>query len=402
MSNGGAPLPAVAHANVPPVLHQGVQNEVGGVQARGQQGKLSNDEFPSWAVPEDATQQSDGIDADPDALELDTHDAELGGEPELDYATEYQKLKTLADSEDLPDEWLDSKFITVKYDGKSERISLRTAQQRSMLERDYSFKTGQAAGAVRQAQQLQQNMQNFLGDLDDPRMCIQAMTQMGKLGKMPEGDDINSGTGLLGAAAILADQMFNEMQMRRTNPEAYKRLMAEKQLGAQAWQKEMENRRLRAQLQQMQQQPQQQQATEVETRTHHQLQQIVPLAFKRTGLEQLMFVTDGRGNFTTDAKGDRVQNKFVAGVFEQKYAEMMPMLNGGPLTTEFMEIVSRATRQEVEAIVAATPQPGNGAPPSSAGIAARGQAQRQPGQQPQMKGPVRMRVSEMGSKLRGQ
>jgi hypothetical protein len=376
---------------VPPVIHQGQTTVVDdGSQGQG-------NEAPPWMRPdsslpgktENRQLTGEGVD-DPlgdgqDPMEgegqEDQIEAQQGGE--VDYAAEYQKLKELVDSDDLPEDWLDKKWVTKKVHGKPVRMTVAEAMSGHMTDREFSHRNAQLVQQQRLAQNIQQGARQFLSELEQPQSLIQAFRNMGKLGRAPDAHDINSGTGLMGAVAILADQMYQELSLKQSNPQAYALAMQKREAEEQRWAAQQQLQQMRAQLEQ--QQAQQQPApSEQEQGWMRQLSQMVPIALKRTGL---------------------TMNPTVEQIFNAHYENLLPTLEG-ELTTEFVTRVARATKETVDEMSKGLPQAQRapGQPPAGQGMARGGAAPKPVNGAAQVRGPngqVRMRTSDMGKALRG-
>lgn len=343
-------------------------------------GKTENRQVLEQPGPDDPLGEGDPLEGDPGENELETQQSQ-----ELDYAQEYQKLKELVDSDDLPEEWLERKWVTKKINGKPTRMTVAESLEGHMTAREFSHRNGQLVQQQRLAQNIQQGARKFLSELEQPQTLIQAFRNMGKLGRAPDPHDINTGTGLMGAVAILADQMYQELSLKQSNPQAYALAMQKREAEERAWATQTELQRMRAQF--AQQQAQQPQQADEQTQVYmNQLRQMTAIAFRRVGLPAQPSPT-------------------VERMFNAHYENLLSA-HEGELTTEFIARVAKATKDEYdEAVRAAPPAPrAPGQPPAAQGIARGGPP---PAARPgatQVRGPngqVRMRVSDMNKSLRG-
>ena len=326
----------------------------------------------------------------PDDGGQESHEAELVSEG--DYAAIKAAWDEFTSSDDLPEKYLGTKWVTATVQGKPERITLKEAVDGYQTQRDYSIKLGKVAERERACDARDAGMNRMIADLHNPQTFPQVMRVLGTYGRLHDRDQKGhpiqgTGSGYLGSADLLGDELYEELTLRQKNPEAYARLQRERQSEARAWQIAQENQQLKAQLQQAQQQKPEE-LDETGKQAAHQMQQMIPLAYKAAGIDAAkaadqLFALDWEAN--------------AEKIFELHYANLLPTLEG-PLTTAFVTMVVQATKQTVQQRAASVgkPVPNPNQPPINQGLTGAPTRQGQPGSNG---APKRAKVSDMSRLL---
>lgn len=303
--------------------------------------------------------------ADLAALESvdDSHDAEV-----MDPA-EYERIRAMFDAPELAEPLLDKIVTATLPDGKPWPITVRSAIKGFLREEDYSRKNAALTQRENALEQSRQGLMNLLTQMDDPRTFPDVMRRMGKYGRLHERDAggrciPGTGAGYLGASDLLGDQLYVELMLKQKNPEAYARLLGERQAAQEAWQLREQNNQLQAQLAQSQARqvppPDQEQA-----RTIHQLEQLMPRALQVAGLAQLMAANEA---FALEWKVN--SDKLFSLHWQNLQTTLSPeQLESGP-PMDFVQSVVNATVQSCQRRAAAIgrPVPNPNMPPPSQGL----------------------------------
>lgn len=368
-----------------PVLHQGVVAEVGdvggnpGVPAHMDFGTdgFEDDAGPGLGLAEDPPSgKKDPSLGEDDQQQPDDVDPLADTQPG---SAEYQALKAKWEQDDLHPE-LSEKWTDVTLpDGGKLRVQVKDLQGGFLRNVDYSNKLAQVSQLKNEVMGVRAGQERFVQHVSggDPNLMLQA------LGALPGAMQTFEK-----AAELFAVRKFEELELRRTNPQAYALLQREQQAMQRADQAERLAQQREWALQQAQQQAQP--APDQSTmQTAHQLQQMVPLAMQRLGIDKMQAEPTFKADWTANAEK----------IFELHFQNMLPS-HQGPLTTEFVMSVMQATAETVQQRVASMglPTANPRLPPPSQGLAGRAPV---PGQQGRMNGQQQPRgkIGEMGKLL---
>jgi len=292
----------------------------GGLVQRGQ------DPSDPWSPLESG--QSRGENAQAQALVVDdSQQAEVvEGEEEQQAAAQaltesdirrmLDEYRAWADADDLAQP-LQSKFVIATVDGKRYRIPVEEAVRGYQRNEDYSNKMREVYALKQQVEQQQQGLLRFLADLDEPQSFLDAMMRLNKW---------NSFTG---AAHLFGKQLKAERSMTPEQRQVFNH-MREMRIREQRLQ--AENARLQAQLGQVQQVQQQEEPGPNYQAYLQQLNYLLPRVAERIGFER---------------------TPLAMKEFETHFMNMLPSLQGGDVSSEFVETCMRAAQEAVARHMAA-------------------------------------------------
>jgi hypothetical protein len=301
----------------------------------------------------DAQAQAIAVPDQPEVLETQI---EVDGQPVT--WEQYQALQQKWNQDDLHDELM-TKFVTAKIDGQKVKIPVTEAVQGYQRARDYSNGMAEVAAGRRDNERTKQGFLNVLRDMDRGDTFMRVVRALGKE------------EGFKEAAKLYAIEWHRERQM---SPEAREMLQQKRELERRAYMLEQRNR----QLEQVAQQVQQQAPSQRQQYQANQLAQMIPIAAQRVGLEDSLMARQA---------------------FQLHWDQMAPTLGEEDLTTQFVEQVMRAAKEEVDRAIQRSQAEQSRLAPRTPPV------QRLPGAAPapgtvQPNGqPKRMRVGEMNSVL---
>lgn len=223
-----------------------------------------------------------------------------------------KRLQEWESADDLPDVF-HQKFITATIDGQKYRIPVAEAIAGYQRNADYSNKLRQVYDFERQLKQQFQGLQALLADLDDGQRFLDAMVALGKF------------RGFAQAAMIYGKQLDAEQRM---TPEQRAMVVQTRALRAENLQLQQQLRQAMQQFNQMRQQQAPQQLQQHEQAIMHQLAQMWPRAAQMVGF--------------VDSPAARRE-------FELHFDNMLPSLQGGEISTEFVANCMRAAMESVQA-----------------------------------------------------
>lgn len=238
---------------------------------------------------------------------------------EADVRALIEEYRAWRDGDDLAGPLM-QKFVPVTLDGKRYRIPVEEAAKGYQRNQDYSNKLREVYTLKQQVEQREAGLQRLMADLSrDGQSFYDTIEAFGLFKQF--GD----------AAMILGTQLAAERAM---DPAAREQAKALREMRMQAKQLAQNNARLQAQLQAQQAQRAQQpgQPDQADMIRMQQVAHLLPSVAQRAGL---------------------VQTPFAMGEFERHFANMLPSLNGGDITTEFLETVVGATMESIAAQVSA-------------------------------------------------
>lgn len=386
----------------PLVIHQGREaTPVGDVQARGNKppplgfddsgnpdlGHGGDLDAEAHALARDA----DGMGAELDEYGNDPNQLELDDSipSELVDPSEYADLKAKWDADDLPAEWDDKKWVEVPItnrDGSTylKRETIGEVKRGYMRREDYSQKLGEVSVLRNNVMAAQQGQQLLMTHLSDPG---QFLTAMRNLNIMHVFEAV--------AEHWAKEVALPEQELKMRNPQAYQQYLNNKKLQERLIAAEREKQSALQQAQQAAQQQPPQLAPDTQ-QIAHQLSQMMPLALKRAGIEDVkarspMFkliwdepVAVAGQNMT---RGEQI--------FGMHFANLVTTLQG-PVTTQFVQDVVEATKGTVEQLSREQqPNVRRGQAPAAAPAPNPGGARTNGARQP-----TRAKIGDMGRMLR--
>lgn len=298
----------------------GIPGEQIAVADRDLQGSDPNDPFSPLAGLDAQSQALAVVDQQGDDQQQ-TQEVSVEGQAlsQADLRALLDEYRIWRDSDDLVQPLM-SKFVTVLVDGKRWRVPVEEAAKGYQRNADYSAKLREVYETKRSLEQREAGLQRFMSDLSKDGQSFYDTIEAIGLFKQFEA-----------AAVILGTQLAAERNM---TPEAREQAKMLREMRMQARAIAQENRRLQAQLQ-AQQAAQPQQTGQPDQADQIRMQQVahlLPSVAQRMGL---------------------VQTPLAMAEFERHFGNMLPMLNGGDITTEFLENVVGATLESISAQVAA-------------------------------------------------
>lgn len=317
-----------------------------------ERGTDPNDPFsPIAGTGEDAQSQALAIDDSANAEVVEGADEQqqaANALTEADVRRMLDEYRAWADADDLAHPLM-GKFVVATVDGQRYRIPVEEAVKGYQRNSDYSNKMRQWSQLKAEVEGQQRGMQRFMADLDDGQTFLDAMMRIGKM------------EGFHRAAMIYGTQLAAERKMTPQERQVYQEL---RRMRARSRQLELDNARLtqvaeqRAQ-QQAQLQPPQGPSYDIYMQ---QLQHLIPRVAERIGFEA---------------------TPLAMREFEAHFANLLPSLQGGDVTSDFVETCMLAAQESVAKHMQAgyvQPEPPSQAPAYSRapnGRFSRGQQQQQ-------------------------
>jgi len=291
---------------------------------------LANPERFEGQDPNDPFSPLAGTDAQAQALVVDENgDVVQQGEQddgsvqaqvmsEADVRALLEEHRVWRDSDDLAGPLL-QKFVPVTIDGQRYRIPVDEAVKGYQRNADYSNKLREVYALKQQVEQRESGLRRMIDDLSQSGQSFYDTVE--NIGLFKQFAD---------AAIMYGFQLKEEREM---SPQQRQQAAALREMRMEARRIALENKRLQAQLAQAAAQaPQQQGVDQAQAIRMQQIAHLLPSVAQRMGL---------------------VQTPLAMAEFERHFANMLPSLSGGDITTEFLETVVGATLEAVSAQVAA-------------------------------------------------
>jgi hypothetical protein len=340
--------------------------------------------------------------ADQDFTDSEAHDPaaiEPFVEPSFDAEVvdpaEYAKIQQLMSSPELSEPFLDKLVNAPGPDGKPWKVSVRACIQGFLREEDYSRKQGELAAERNMVRTARAGLEKLLGQMETTDGFLYAMRVLGKWGTEPAyagGQVVRPGTGFLGACYAVGEQLAEELKLRESNPAAYAQLQQRRAAEQRAF--EAEQRALHATNAAQQAVATQQPAPDqVQQRTMHQLEQLMPRALQSAHVP---------ARINADPAFGEVWEAKSQWWFDLHWTRLLPtltpeQLDSGP-SADFVQMVVNATVQSCQRQAAEGGRPiaNPNLPPPNQGFAGAPVRQGQPGSNGM---PKRAQIGDMGKIL---